>query len=100
MPNFICFFFAGLISSSVDAQSVKGILQDGSDNTPVSNATIKLVSTTASSTEFTSVSNNKGIFTFNEVPAGNYTLTATSIGYATASEIITVEKFTYRFRNY
>ena len=84
------FLFAGLISSSVDAQSIKGILQDGSDNTPVSNATIKLVSTTASSTEFTSVSNSKGIFTFNEVPAGNYTLTATSIGYATASEIITV----------
>ena len=31
-----CFLLTGLISSGAKAQSVKGILQDVSDNTPVS----------------------------------------------------------------
>ncbi|HEX7457366.1 MAG TPA: carboxypeptidase regulatory-like domain-containing protein, partial [Ginsengibacter sp.] len=84
------FLFAGIISLGVNAQSVKGILKDGVDNTPISNATIKLVSTDSSSSLFTSVSNTKGLFTFNEVQAGNYTLIVTSIGYETLSKIITV----------
>src|SRR5450432_714514 len=84
------FLFAGIISLGVNAQSVKGIMKDGVDNTPISNATIKLVSTTLSSTEFTAVSNSQGLFTFNDVPAGDYTLIASSIGYATTSKIITV----------
>lgn len=81
-------FLAGIISSA-DAQSVQGILQDGSNNSPLFNATIKLVSTTSSSA-FTGVSNNKGVFNFSDVPAGKYTLTITSIGYTTISKIITV----------
>jgi uncharacterized membrane protein YgcG len=87
---FFAFLLAGIISASAGAQSVKGVLQDVSGNTPVANATIKLVAATSSATEFSSVSNDKGIFTFSEVPAGNYKLTVTSIGYATTSKIITI----------
>ena len=32
------FLFMAVISSGVKAQSVKGILQDATDNTPISNA--------------------------------------------------------------
>src|SRR5664279_5929757 len=84
------FLVAGVISTGTKAQSVTGILQDISDNTPVSNATVKLSAANLASTEFTSVSNNKGIFSFNNVPSGNYTLTVTSIGYENASKKITI----------
>lgn len=84
------FLFVTVISSGVNAQSVKGILQDETDNTPISNATIKLVSATSYTSEFTSVSNSKGVFTFNEVPTGDYTLTVTSIGYTTIAKMISV----------
>src|SRR5664279_5842584 len=84
------FLVAGVISTGTKAQSVTGILQDISDNTPVSNATVKLSAANLASTEFTSVSNNKGIFSFNNVPSGNYTLTVTSIGYEDASKKITI----------
>ena len=84
------FLLVAAISSGINAQSVKGILEDETDNTPISNATIKLASAISSTSEFTSVSNSKGVFTFNDVPAGDYTLTATSIGYTTIAKIITV----------
>lgn len=86
---FFSFLFIGVFVSAIEAQSVKGVLQDASDKTPVQNATIKLNSADSSLKNFTTVSNNKGIFTFNEVPAGNYKLTITSIGYETISKIIT-----------
>ena len=82
-------FFTGLLFTGVDAQSVKGILQDASNNAPISNATIKLVPANSSS-ELSSVSNSKGAFTFDKVPAGKYNLTVTSIGFVTISKAITV----------
>jgi hypothetical protein len=85
------FFLIFLISNTLQAQLVRGILKDVSDSTPISNATVKLISTDSTSKVFTSVSNNKGSFTFNDIPAGDYTLTASSIGYETLAKIITVE---------
>src|SRR5450432_122627 len=85
-----CLLLTGVISSGVKAQSLKGILQDASDQTPVPNATIKLIPADSSGTAVTSVSDNKGIFAFNALPAGNYTLIATSIGYSTKTKIITI----------
>ena len=84
------FLFTVIISWGLKAQSIKGVLRDVSDNTPIPNATIKLVSATSPSSEYTSVSNNKGAFTFNEIPSGNYTLTVTSIGYETKTKIFTI----------
>jgi hypothetical protein len=83
--------FVAIISPGIKAQPVKGILRDASDNTPIPNATVKLSSADSSAQTFTSVSNTKGLFIFNEVPSGNYTLTATSIGYEPAVKIITID---------
>ncbi|MEO7120245.1 MAG: carboxypeptidase regulatory-like domain-containing protein, partial [Ginsengibacter sp.] len=87
----LTFLFAIGISPGIKAQLVQGILKDAADKTPISNATIKLnpVNTSSSGT-FTSVSNSKGLFTFDEVPAGEYMLVITSIGYANTSENVTV----------
>ena len=85
------FLFIVAFSSGIKAQSVQGILQDATDNTPVPNATLKLTSADSTLGIFTAVSNNKGGFTFTNVPAGNYTLTATSIGYETLAKMITVD---------
>src|SRR5665647_2586065 len=86
-----CFLLTGIISSTAQAQSIKGILKDVADNTPVFNATVKLSSAKSSSLSFTSVSNDKGVFTFKDVTPGNYSLTITSIGYETISKIINVK---------
>jgi hypothetical protein len=86
-----CFLLTGLISTTVKAQSISGILKDVGDNTPVFNATVKLSSSKSSSLTFTSVSNDKGVFTFKDVSPGNYSLTITSIGYETISKIINVK---------
>ncbi len=82
----LCGFSAGL-----NAQSVTGVLRDVSDSTPVSNATIKLISTDSTSREYSAVSGNRGIFAFNQIPQGDYTLTVTSVGYETTAKIISVE---------
>jgi hypothetical protein len=83
-------FFTGFIVFSVKAQSVKGVLKDGDDNTVVPNATIKLNSADSPAKGFSAVSDSKGNFTLNSVPAGDYTLTATSVGYQTAAQVVTV----------
>lgn len=80
-----CVFLAGIISSTLNAQSVSGVLKDAADNSPVSNATIKLSSTIPSSPVFTSVTSANGGFSFSEIAAGSYTLTVSSIGYQTVS---------------
>lgn len=86
----LAILFTVIISSGANAQSVKGVLMDVSDSIAVPNATIKLNSLDSSSHEFSSVTNNKGIFTFDNVVPGNYTLSATSIGYQTAATTITI----------
>ena len=86
-----CLFLAGIISSTLNAQSVSGVLKDAADNSPVSNATIKLNSSNPSSPVFTGVSNANGGFSFSEIAAGNYTLTVSSIGYQTVSTKIDVK---------
>jgi hypothetical protein len=90
----LTFLFAAGISSGIKAQLVQGILKDATDKTPVSNATIKLNPTDSSSATFTSVSNSKGLFTFDEVPAGRYTLIVSSIGYTNTSEKVTIVEST------
>ena len=79
----LSFFFTSILFSTINAQSVTGTLHDASEKTPVSNATIQLSSSDSSASGFTSVSDSKGTFTFSHVPQGNYTLTASSVGYET-----------------
>ena len=78
------------IVAGANAQTVRGVLQDASDNIPVPNATVKLTPTIPSTNSYTAVSNSKGGFTFDDVLPGDYTLTASSVGYETAAETISV----------
>jgi hypothetical protein len=79
-----------ILTISSQAQSVKGILQDATDKTPVAGATIKLIGSGASSKSYSTVSNNKGTFLFSDIPAGTYTLLATSIGYQDKSTVVNI----------
>lgn len=96
MDRFLfCFLLAGIISLGATAQSVKGVLRDVSDNTPVSGATVKLVPSgptviASAPATFTSVSNSTGIFTFDQISPGDYTLTITSVGYETIAKKISI----------
>ena len=86
----ISFLFGVMIFANVNAQSVSGILQDASDKTPLSGATIKLSKSDATLNPFITVSNSHGSFTFRNVPEGNYALTVTSVGYASFKKDIQI----------
>ncbi len=91
MYRFLLFIFSlTFFSLTLEAQSVTGTLQDASEKTPLANATVVLSTTNSSSSNFKSVSDSKGIFTFSQVPQGNYSFTATSIGYENYVKIISV----------
>ncbi len=85
-------FIIPVFFSTTNAQSISGTLQDASEKTPVSNATIELSSSDSSTSNLKSVSDAKGAFTFNLVPQGDYTLTATSVGYETLVKVISVSE--------
>ncbi len=85
----LSFFLSTVFFSTINAQSVTGTLQDATEKTPLSNATIQL-SADSSASSLTSVSDSKGAFAFSQVPQGNYTLTATSVGYETYVKIVQV----------
>jgi hypothetical protein len=91
MSRFLSLFFLSIfLTISSNGQSVEGILQDATDKTPVPGATIKLIGSGASSKSYSTVSNNKGTFLFSDIPAGTYTLIATSIGYQDKSTVVNI----------
>src|SRR5690606_33410600 len=69
------------VSSYVNAQSVTGVVQDATDQTNISNATLKLLKADSTATPFLTLSNNRGMFIMRNVPSGNYILSVTSVGY-------------------
>ena len=80
-----------MISFYGRAQSATGVLVDTSAKTPSPNATVKLISTDSSASELNTVSDNKGVFTFNNIQLGNYTLTVTLIGYETMAQVVSID---------
>ncbi len=86
-----CFILVSIVSFNITAQSVHGVLIDAAEKTPLSNATVKLISSDSSSSQYGSVSDSKGSFTFNDVQSGSYTFTVTLIGYETITKIFTVD---------
>ncbi len=79
---FTTLVLAFIFTSAIHAQSVSGKLQDASNNSEVSNATVKLTISDSSRLPLFTVSNSQGAFSFNNVPNGSYTLSVTSIGYS------------------
>src|SRR6476661_2370470 len=70
--------------------SVKGALIDAKTKAPVEYAAIAVRSLTDSLVVSSALSNSKGLFTVNNVPAGNYRLTISFIGYQTIRKPISI----------
>jgi len=87
IPVFLVSLF---ISINLNAQSVSGTLNDASDNSPLSNATIKLTKSDSSIAPLITVSNSHGAFTINNVPNGSYMLSVTSVSYSTYQKSIII----------
>ena len=82
--------FALVISSAATAQTVSGKIEDAASNNAVANATVKLSSIDSTKSSLFSVSNSQGVFVFNDVADGSYTLTITSIGYGEVNKQVSV----------
>ena len=91
MFKFLAFIFlATVISVNIQAQSVSGNIEDAVTNTIISHATIELSKADSTINPLLTVSDSKGNFILNNVPAGSYTLSITSIGYSEFKKLVTV----------
>jgi uncharacterized membrane protein YgcG len=70
--------------------AVKGSLQDKSDRTAVSGATIKLGSINDSLQQYNTVTDRRGLFSISGLNHGNYILTISSVSYETLSREISL----------
>ncbi len=86
----LSFILITFFSSIINAQTVTGVLQDVTEKTPISNVTVLLSRADSTKSSFPAVTGNDGRFSFNQVPEGDYTLTATSVGYETLAKVITI----------
>jgi uncharacterized membrane protein YgcG len=66
--------------TNVKAQSVRGVVVDKADNTPLPGATVNL-HRQLDSTVSTTITNKNGVFVFENINSGNYTLKISSVGY-------------------
>lgn len=80
----LLFFFSITVYVQAQKASIKGFIQD-TTAAPVEGIAIQL-----EGTRRTAVTNEFGQFVFTQLPAGNYTLTATGMGYAARKEEVTV----------
>jgi len=79
------------VSFNMMAQSASGVLLDATEKTPLSNATVKLIPSDSSASQFNAVSDSKGAFSFNNIQLGNYTLTVTLVGYGTVAQMVSID---------
>lgn len=76
---FLVFFL--VLSVISQAQTVKGILQDETNKSPLAGATLKLISVTDTLKKFNTVTDSKGEFEFTNIPSGSFVLNLSSIGF-------------------
>jgi Outer membrane protein beta-barrel family/Carboxypeptidase regulatory-like domain len=76
--------------TSNTSTSVSGILQDKTDKTPVYGATVNITLKKDSSVKHNAVSDNKGFFSFSDIPADTFVLSISSIGYELVDRQITL----------
>jgi uncharacterized surface anchored protein len=80
-----------LLSFSASAQSIKGVLKDPADNTPLSGATLSLSQGSDSTVRYSALSAKDGSFIFNTVASGDYTLTVSLVGYELIIQPVSVK---------
>ena len=74
--------------SSAQSLSVKGFLQDKTDKSPLSSATLRLVAKNDSTIRDNAVSDKMGSFEFNNLSADTFILSISSIGYEFKDQIL------------
>jgi hypothetical protein len=74
----------------VDAQSLKGVITDKNDKTPLQGATVNLNRAVDSSTVFSTLTNKNGAFVFEKIDTGNYLLVISSVGYDILQTPVTI----------
>jgi len=79
MKRALIFVFSLFFSASIIAQITGSVVNI--DKTPVSGATVSLLSSKDSSIAKLELTNTDGRFNFNSIKAGNYIISATHIGY-------------------
>lgn len=76
--------------AQASAQRVFGSLKDATEQEPLAGATVELLSSDTSVAPFKTVSNDKGIFDFKNIPTGKYLLTVSSVGHDHFEKLLTV----------
>ena len=92
----VVFIILFSLFNTIKAQTLKGILTDENDKTPLAGATVKLINrpdsvNTDSSTAYTTISNKQGVFIFENVKPKFYRLTVSSIGLGAFQMTINVK---------
>ncbi len=92
----VVFIILFSLFNTIKAQTLKGILTDENDKTPLAGATVKLINrpdsvNTDSSTAYTTISNKEGVFIFENVKPKFYRLTVSSIGLGAFQMTINVK---------
>ncbi|MEO6455194.1 MAG: carboxypeptidase regulatory-like domain-containing protein, partial [Ginsengibacter sp.] len=83
--TFLSFTFSII---AVNAQTLKGILYDANEKLPIAGATVKLTDT--ANTPLTVITNKLGVFNFENLSAGTYTLSISSVGYDPYEKVVPV----------
>jgi uncharacterized membrane protein YgcG len=90
MRGFIVTILATVFSVSIQAQSVKGKLVDGTDATPLAGATVELRQVKDSTQKQNAVTNSKGEFQFQNVSKDSFSLHVSFTGYERFKQFIVV----------
>lgn len=91
MKYFISLAVLGvLFVSEASAQRVFGKLTDAAEQTPLSGATVLLLSSDTSVIPYQTVSSDKGEFEFKNIPEGKYLLSVSSIGHENFKKMLTL----------
>ena len=80
----LCVISALFTATYAQTTTIKGTVNDAK-GTPVAAASVHLLNT-----NFSTSANGKGVFVFNNVPTGNYSIEVSAIGYAAAVKVINV----------
>lgn len=78
--------YQSLSAQSIQLGTIEGIVLDGSNDLPLSNAAIKLIEI-----DKYDVSDKNGIFEFKSIPFGNYNIEISYVGYKTTKTSITID---------
>lgn len=90
---FLITFFVGLFfQNSANAQSIRGMVKDEAENTPIQGATIKLTNKKDSLNNYLTLSDKKGAFKISNIKIADYFLNISSIGYSNLKKGILINQ--------